>query len=274
MKRIGYGIVIILVLFVLSACSSSQSTKKTTKESQTPTVFFHGYGGGPSSFGSMMQRLKDKGEAKKELTLTVQEDGTISAEGKLSDDKGNPMIQVIFQSNKSTQTNQSLWIAAVLHYLNVTYQIDKVNLVGHSMGAVRTIDYLEQHAKEDQQPNVAKVVLIAGPFNGFLDTFSSQSQTDLLANGPSEQSARYQQFLVDASRLDRSLVVEVISGQLSDTDLSDGIVPLASSLAIVPLLKNQGISVTSKIVKGSKAQRSQLHENQTVDNLLIHFLWQ
>lgn len=123
MKRIGYGIVIILVLFVLSACSSSQSTKKTTKESQTPTVFFHGYGGGPSSFGSMMKRLKDKGEAKKELTLTVQEDGTISAEGKLSADKGNPMIQVIFQSNKSTQTNQSLWIAAVLHYLNVTYQI-------------------------------------------------------------------------------------------------------------------------------------------------------
>ncbi len=101
MKRIGYGIVIILVLFVLSACSSSQSTKKTTKESQKPTVFFHGYGGGPSSFGSMMQRLTDKGEAKKELMLTVQDDGTISAEGRLSADKGNPMIQVIFQSNKS-----------------------------------------------------------------------------------------------------------------------------------------------------------------------------
>lgn len=290
MKKIGYGLLVVFFVLGLVACQSdasptstatSTTTQKTTIKQQSkaihysgvPTLFFHGYGGGTTSFGSMLQRLARNQESKKELTLTVLDDGSILAKGQLSQKKVNPTVQVIFQSNKSTQWNQSQWIAAVLSYLKTRYHIDTVNLVGHSMGAVSTVDYLERQKPDETQPQIKKVLLIAGPFNEFLDTLPFQSQVDLLTNGPAEQSVRYQQFVANANRIDQTIAVEVISGQLNAHDLSDGTVPLSSSLAIVPLLRDQGIDVDSRIVQGEMAQHSQLHENKEVDELVSHFLW-
>ena len=43
-------------------------------------------------------------------------------------------------------------------------------------------------------PKVAKFIAIGAPFNEFIDTSSRQTITDLVTNGPTEASPRYQEF--------------------------------------------------------------------------------
>lgn len=55
----------------------------------------------------------------------------------------------------------------------------------------------------------------------------------------------------------------MIAGQLDETDLSDGTVPLNSALAVYALLKQRGNEIEEKVVTGENASHSMLHENQS-----------
>ena len=161
--------------------------------------------------------------------------------------------------------------------------IEQVNLVGHSMGGVSGFRYLTTfgelsaagaEALDPALPKVAKFIAIGAPFNEFIDTSSRQTITDLVTNGPTEASPRYQEFQGLLKQGGHRLPIELIAGQLSDEELSDGTVPTTSALAINHLLAANGYSVTEKIIKGSQAQHSQLHENQEVDEDIAAFLWE
>ncbi len=65
----------------------------------------------------------------------------------------------------------------------------------------------------------------------------------------------------------------MIAGQLDETDLSDGTVPLNSALAVYALLKQRGNEIEEKVVTGENASHSMLHENQEVDQLVSRFIW-
>ena len=65
----------------------------------------------------------------------------------------------------------------------------------------------------------------------------------------------------------------LLAGQLNDTDLSDGTVPLSSALAVYALLNQHGNAVEKRIVKGENTTHSMLHENQEVDTLIRQFIW-
>lgn len=272
------------MLLLLSGCggalheqkpvtSNSKPVAKTSEPEKTaiPTVFFHGYSGGKNSFGGMMTRLTSLVGAKKEAVITVSATGELTQEGELTKQKDDPMIQVLFEDNTSTQENQVIWITEVLASLK-TQGIDAVNIVGHSMGGVSVMDYLMQ-AQEETQPNVAKVIAIGAPFNEFLDTLTTQTQQELLRDGPDQVSPRYQAYQERVALFPKTTQVEIISGQLSADELSDGTVPLASSLAMIPLLVAQEIDVHSTIITGENAQHSALHENSAVDRVVADFLW-
>lgn len=273
---------IVVLFFALSACGITKHEEKQTKKqvvsseqklqkTRTPTVFFHGYSGGKSSFGSMLKRLTSLAEATREATIYVSETGELRQEGTLSKQETNPMIQVIFGDNKSTQDHQAFWISEVLASLS-TQGINEVNLVGHSMGGVSIFEYLMQD-QDKTHPLIKKVIAIGAPFNEFLDTFETQTQQELLQNGPDQLSTRYENYQMGADYLPKEIQVEIISGQLSADDLSDGTVPLASSLSIIPLLNAEGINVHSTIITGAQAQHSALHENEKVDRVVADFLW-
>lgn len=65
----------------------------------------------------------------------------------------------------------------------------------------------------------------------------------------------------------------LIAGQVSETDLSDGTVPLSSALAVYALLKQHGNQVEEKVITGENVTHSMLHENKEVDALTRQFLW-
>jgi uncharacterized alpha/beta hydrolase family protein len=286
-KRLA--VILVLSIFLLTSCTSTDKqlntgtneTATTTTTNQNPvektavpTLFIHGYSGNEHSFGGMIQRLEVKGEAKKELILTVSNDGQISAEGSLSGEKDNPMVQVLFEDNKNNEWNQAEWIRSALVYLKEQFQVEKINLVGHSMGGVSSLRFLGAYGQDASLPAVEKFVAIGAPFNEFDETPNMESVTNELKNGPINKSGRYQEYQQTVANIPASVDVFLIGGQLSETDLSDGTVPLASALAVNALLSQNGNRVQTEIIEGQEAQHSQLHENLDVDKLVGEFLWE
>ncbi|MBO0480817.1 alpha/beta fold hydrolase [Candidatus Enterococcus courvalinii] len=279
---------LLLGLVILSGCqkttskassSASTQTVKTSqtndapKKSTTPTLFFHGYSGTVNSFKGMLQRLEKNQLAKQSLQLTVSPDGMVQATGELNQQAENPMVQVLFTDNVNNEWNQTEWIKNCLAYLQTAYGVEKVNFVGHSMGGVSALRYLATYGQESSSPQVEKFVAIGAPFNDFVDD-SAQTLSDELVNGPAVTSSRYQDYQQMIDHVPTQTKVMLIAGQLSQTDLSDGTVPLNSALAVFALLTQHGNQVEEHVVEGDNASHSMLHENQEVDQLVQKFLWE
>ncbi|AII39863.1 MULTISPECIES: alpha/beta fold hydrolase [Enterococcus] len=284
-KHAATAALVLISLFAISGCQTTKtkttvvSDKEKTVESSKviekttiPTLFFHGYSGTENSFKGMLQRLEKNQKAVKELVLIVGADGQIQAEGDLSGKADNPMVQVLFEDNKNNEWNQAEWIKSCLLYLKENEGIDKVNIVGHSMGGVSALRYLGTYGQDTSLPQVQTFTAIGAPFNDFVDD-SGQSLTEELAKGPAVVSSRYQDYQQMIGNMPTTTRFFLIAGQLDEADLSDGTVPLNSALAVYALLKQHGNEVEEKIVKGENAAHSMLHENQEVDQLVSRFVW-
>lgn len=280
--------IIIMGLFMLalagcgtaqkSSISISSSTKTeekvkspTPQKTAIPTLFIHGYSGTENSFSGMMKRMEKNDFAKKELMMKVSPAGTVTMTGQLSGKKDNPMIQVLFEDNKNTEWSQAQWLYNCLAALKKV-GVDKVNLVGHSMGGVSGLRYLMTYPHDDTQPQVIKFVAIGAPFNDFLDTSETQSIQELLKNGPNEYSSRYQDYQNLAGNLDKKIQILLLAGQLNQNTFNDETVPTTSALSVNALL-SQTNKVSTQIFYGANAQHSQLHENKEVDKAVADFLW-
>ncbi|GAA3021871.1 alpha/beta hydrolase [Tetragenococcus solitarius] len=255
--------------------NATKSTQQTNKKSTMPTLFIHGYQGTTNSFKSMINDMQKNSVAQREMIVVVHSDGSIDVQGELSGKKTNPIIQVLFENNESDEWNQTEWIKNVLSLLKNDYQVDKVNLVGHSMGGVSAYRYMGTYGQEDTLPKIEKFVAIGAPFNEFVDTSESQSVEDLLKNGPDTPSQRYQDFTDLTPQIPNDTSVLLIAGQLSKADFTDGTVPLTSALSIYPLLENNGFNdISYSIIQGQRSSHSMLHENSKVNRQIEQFLWE
>lgn len=285
-KWLAVSLSLMIGLLFMSGCQNKQTTdanKTNTRATETskekkaektavPTLFFHGYSGTARSFGGMLERLEENQAGKKELILTVDPNGQIEAEGALSKKADNPMVQVLFSDNKNNEWNQAEWIKSSLVYLQETYGVKQVNIVGHSMGGVSALRYLGTYGQDKSLPQVQRFVAIGAPFNDFVDD-SAQSLTAELSDGPAVVSSRYQDYQQMIGNVPVSTRFLLIAGQLNESDLGDGTVPVNSALAVYALLEQNGNEVKEEIVTGDNAAHSMLHENPQVDQLVTRFIW-
>ncbi|CAI3451058.1 alpha/beta hydrolase [Enterococcus cecorum] len=248
------------------------STQNEVK-SYPVTLFFHGYGGTKHSMGGMIQRLCSRYQATHTLDLTVNTDGTIQTSGTFEQADKPVLINVLFADNKNNEWNQAEWIYQALQFVKAQYHVEKVNVVGHSMGGVSLFRFLETYQNQGELPTVEHFISIAAPFNEFLDTSNEQSVDDLLQQGPTQISPRYQDFQNNIANFPKNVQVSLFAGQLSASDLSDGTVPLTSALAVNQLLSSQQIPVETFVFKGILAQHSALHANPKVDKRIAEILW-
>lgn len=256
-----------------SLASSDSTEPLTTTQTNVPTLFIHGYGGTEGSFSGMLSRFEASSFGKKVLTIIVQPDGSISETGDWQEQTNNPLIQVLFADNKNNEWNQADWIKVVLSYLTSTYQIDEVNLVGHSMGAVSSLRYLVTYGSDQSLPMVNHFVAIGGPFNDFVTGNEDQSLGTLDLNGPLVISERYGDFSAGIQQFPKETAMLNIAGDVKDGSDGDGTVPLRSALAINYLMQTNGIEYRYEIITGSQAYHSLLHENTQVDQMVANFLW-
>ena len=276
MKKLKTIVLVFLIGLVLVGCSKKVDIKPTEiKKENIPTVFLHGYSGSNVTMKTMMDSFEQSDLAKTEMIMRVSEEGEVTIDdsftGKFKEN--NPSIRLIFENSRSDQWHQAEWLRNALAYLKATHQVEKVNLVGFSMGGISSFLYLETFSHEESQPSVEKLIGIGSPFNEFLEN-QGQSKEDLLKNGPrdvSEQLTNYQQLITNIPETTKFLL---IAGQLSEEDLSDGTVPLSSGIGVYQLLEQQGLSVEMKIIEGSKAKHSKLKRDTEVIQLVADFLWQ
>lgn len=253
---------------------STEHSEPALKKSATPTLFIHGYQGTTNSFKSMINHMEQENVAQREMVVTVHPDGSLDTQGELSDEKTNPIIQVIFEDNVSDEWNQTEWIKNTLSFLKDTYQIDKVNLVGHSMGGVSSYRYMGNYSQEDTLPKIENLVALGAPFNDFINTSDHQSLEDLLTDGPDSVGERYQDFEALTPQISKDTPILLIAGQLNKTEYTDGTVPLSSALSIYPLLKANGFDVDYSVAHGQNARHSMLHENGQINQQIAQFLWE
>lgn len=256
-----------------STSSSDETNPLTTKQTTIPTLFIHGYSGTEGSFRGMLSRFETNGWGKKVLTVTVQPDGSVSDTGTWDDQSTNPLVQVLFADNKNNEWNQADWIKATVVYLKQTYQIEELNLVGHSMGGVSSFRYLVTYGEEDSLPAVNKFVAIGAPFNDFVTGNEEQSLDTLIQDGPLVISQRYSDFTASIQQYPQKTPLLNIAGDVQDGSDGDGTVPMRSVLSIGHLMQTNGIEYHEEIITGSQAYHSQLHENTQVDELIANFLW-
>lgn len=252
--------------------SSEMPDTSSTDEAGTPTLFIHGYGGTDFTFNGMISRFETEGYGEKGASLTVQPDGSISEAGDWQNDAVAPFIQVLFADNKNNEWNQADWIKAVLVYLKTIYQIEEVNIIGHSMGGVSSFRYLVAYGNEETQPTVKNFVAIGAPFNDFVTGNENQTLEDLKQNGPLIFSGRYSEFSTAIQQYPAATKMLNIVGDVEDGSKSDGTVSLSSGLSIGYLMQSNKRDYHEETVNGEKASHSQLHENNEVDKLVIDFL--
>lgn len=283
-----FGVMILILVTSLVACSTKKQSNDNTNEQKSisssssnidgkttiPTLFIHGYGGTRNSLGGMISRFESQGIAKRDLVLTVDDTGEVSADHHLREIEGNPMIQVIFADNKSHEWNQAEWIKNCLTYLKENEQVTKVNLVTHSMGGVSSLRYLITYGNDQSLPIIDKFVTIGSPFNNFVELTEGETVDSVINEGPILQSERYIDFSNGVSAIPKDTSVLVIAGDVEDDSVSDGVVPVADAMSVVALLRSNGNSVDEKIMYGKNAQHSRLHENSEVDQLVADFLWE
>ncbi|MFC6348537.1 alpha/beta fold hydrolase [Vagococcus carniphilus] len=281
MKKWKLILLTLPLLFILLACKKEapleqhQVTQESVPEKTSiPTVFIHGYSGNKQTMKSMMERFEEKDFAEEELLIEVASDGQIIDKKPKKEDfkKNNPMIRLVFEDSKSHQWNQADWIQKALSYLKTTYQVKEVNLVGFSMGGISSLLYLETYTNDSMQPKVNKVATIGAPFNDFIEN-SHQGLEDILENGPENTSDQLVNYENQIDNIPKNISFLLIGGQKSDSEPSDGTVPLSSSLGIYSLLEKNQYKVKSEVIFGVNAAHSSLRKNEDVDKYLSNFLW-
>lgn len=281
-KKLAIGLLILLAVagiatYLLTRPQKvSEEVQNTIKNeevvySDVPTVFMHGYGGTKNSLGKMMNRFDESGVATKKLVLTMKKDGTIESEGALDTTNKNPMIQFIYEDSRVPPDENMVWLVALMKELKTTYDVETINFVGHSLGGVAGLYYLEEYASDPDFPHIQNFIAIGAPFNGLHIAEDGISPYDFGTEGPQTEVDRFTFFKENKDKIPTDTQVLNIAGDIEDGTKSDGSVAVSSALSIQFLIDPQ--QYQEKVFYGEKAQHSALHQNDQVDAEVLKFLW-
>ncbi|MFB1050241.1 alpha/beta fold hydrolase [Paraliobacillus sp. JSM ZJ581] len=260
---------VILSFLVLLAFVYAKPTDSTKQHEHTPTLFVHGYKGGPRSFETMLNRLEKKQLGEKTMVIHVASNGKIATSGDLAE-KHPSFIQVIFQNDRATIAQQTQWMENILHQLKEVYNIRQVNLVGHSMGGLTATNVILHNTKKNTIPTIKKLVVIASPFKGIDSPNYFLVNTGEAAVDLKTRSEALKKMIANKEKFDPTIDVLAIAGVIDQTG-TDGIVSLISAMGIEEIVNEDQLQ--REIFNDNKATHSGLHEHTGVDQKIGSFLW-
>ena len=168
------------------------------------------------------------------------------------------------------------YVRNVVQALQKQHHYRQINLVGHSMGNLEIINYINYNYDNANLPKVAHLVAIAGHYNGLVGQRSSERATINRKTGePSSMDPSYRELLGLRQHFPTGTAVLNIYGNLDDGSNSDSDVPVTSAQSLKYLVGNRAKSYQEIELHGKSAQHSRLHNNNhQVDQALIKFLWE
>ncbi|MFD1124014.1 alpha/beta hydrolase [Lentilactobacillus raoultii] len=236
------------------------------------TLFLPGYFGSRFSFGPLLKRLVKNYQADKSLVIIVKRTGRLKLIGELAAKRS--VVQILFEDKTSKPRQQAVWLDQICQLLKNQYQIDHLNLVGHSMGCITIFWYLT-HQQQHAAVTIDRVVAIAGPFNDseIARNTAIVDSVPLTAAGPLKKRPIYSALAANIATLPASIQVLNIAGRISDQQKDDGQVSVNSAFSLRYLLNRSLRRYHELIVRGRRASHRLLHENRLVDKSIAKFLW-
>lgn len=268
-KRKLFPLVIFtLVIGLFLFFTNSKPTRSEYKLTETPTLFIHGYKGSARSFSTMLDRLEQKHWGEKQMVISVSKKGTLLIDGHISG--GNPLIHVVFEENRASLSDQKEWLHSIMKTLKKDFEVEYINLVGHSMGGLAATSYLSDHASNE--PQVQKLAVLASPFKGvqkehYFEMNSGEAATDLKPDSEALHKLSKQQI----NGVDILSIAGVINPEAPEEEQWDGLVHVDSARGIQEIVREKRIR--NEVVQGEDATHSGLHEMPEVDRLIADFLW-
>ncbi|WP_239255743.1 alpha/beta hydrolase [Listeria ilorinensis] len=261
---------ILLIGWIFSYYEQQKQAK--AKENILPTMFVHGYKGTANSFGHMLDRLGEQFDVNQAaMQIYVGKHGDLNIRGTLNPTMpGDSAIQVVFEDNRASLARQTVWLQDVMKYLREYEHIKSVNLVGHSMGGLAILSYLENTEQDANYPVPQKFIAIASPFRGIDQADYFQLQKDPAAHDLKSGSDALHALVKNKNKLPNNLQVLAIAGQKTRTD-SDGLVDVDSVFFLKEFFPKGNYQ--EKLITGPDVTHSGLHENTEVDYYVSQFLW-
>lgn len=275
-KRWKFLIAILFVLTIICGGGFGLESLRAKQDSNrfvntTPTLFFHGYGSSSHAEEQMVNSLKKRGANNTVIKANVSPTGHVSLSGKLPSKVKDPIVEVNFENSR--EANYSVdgkWVKNVVIALQKRYGMQRMNMVGHSMGNMDIMYYLLANANNKKLPKLCKQIDIAGHFNGILGYSKIDNSPVDVEGKPENMDVAYQGLLPLRNKYpNKQVKVLNIYGNIGNG--TDGRVSNNSSKSLKYLLNGRALSYQEHEIDG--VSHSKLHENKEVDNLLYKFLY-
>lgn len=272
----------IVVLLILGALVNHPLAKQKYTASNIPTLFFHGSSSSYHAEEHMANAAKKTGVTKTIVVAEVHRNGQVSLHGHIPAHPVNPIVEVNFDNNMQLSYPMAgVWAGNVVRRLKKEYEFNSVNMVGHSLGAIAVVYYAINYGNDKQMPALAKMVTIAGHFDGFDWKDRSGKFANIVSPGkihldkdgkPDKMNATYRRMLVLRNDYPqgKTRVLNIFGNTGNGTDNE---VQNNSSRSLRYLIGNHARSYKELMIKGKNSNHSGLHNNPRVDKALINFLW-
>lgn len=248
MKR-SLKIVLSLVatLAIVTTAFLSVSAANHYQNTHTTTFFVHGYGSSYRAEQSMANYMVRHGASTGIVRANVADDGSVTFEGRQAKNAKNPIVEVNYDADhpRRDMNSYGTWLKNVIQADAQKYGTTKINLVGHSMGNIVILNYLNDNLSDSSLPKLNHYVSLAGGI------FPGYNQTDNLKQElPSNVK-----------------VLNIYSNYRGGTDTR---VPNKNSRDLRSVFKGR---THYREVELHGLTHSQIHESSKVDQLLINFLF-
>jgi uncharacterized alpha/beta hydrolase family protein len=265
---VGAMLLLVFSLLYISLKSQIAESKENTSGdyASTPTVFVHGYKGTYNSFKTMLYRFEQNGWGKRELVVYVSAEGDITWKGTLHfDSKLPPLVQIVFEKNKASIAETSTRLQSVMKGLKDNFGVEQVKLVGHSMGGLVSVNYLESTNGNADYPQTLKFAVIGSPFDGIAKESYHKVNTGEAIIDLKPDSNALNSLIDNREYFPAELEVLSIAGS------GDQVVDIDSAFAIQEIVNEERLQ--KQLIEDQTIDHSGLHETEKVDKLLKKFLW-
>ncbi len=259
---------ILLVVIVLSIPGynwmkeDNRARAQRQKSALSPVIMVPGSSATIQRFNQLVKQLNSNTPNKHSvLKIQVSTKGELSYYGSIDRNDNEPFIIIGFQNNHDGYSNikkQAGWLDQAFYALIQNYNFNNFKAFGHSNGGLIWTYWLEHYySSYSDEIKMKRLMTLGTPYN-----FSE--------NNLNYRTQMLEDFIKNKRRLPKSLVVYSLSGGKNYE--SDGIVPEASVAAGKYIFQNQVKSYTAMTVTGSKADHSDLPQNEQVVQVIKQYL--
>lgn len=253
-------------------CKLDERVSVDSSTEQIPTFYLHGFRGGNYTTEKMVGSAQKMTGSPVFLRATVDWQSKIHYSGYWSTAK-YPIIQLIFKDRWIPSSTMERWFNQILSDLYQRYHFQQYNAIGHSLGSVALVSYLI-NTYNRPLPNINRLALIAGPFDGLVAFGDLPNINPLAVSGkPAFMTPKYLWMYLNRFKFPKTARVLNIYGNINDASNTDKYVSVSSARSIKYLLQNHVQEFQEYSALGVSGEHSQMHDDEDVLNKINNFIY-